>query len=226
MKVPLLWLSLAVTALQACSNEPKGDQAAVGEKQEAAAATGATYAIDTTVSRVRFTGNGVGKNHPGTFRVTEGSLTVKDSLITSGSFILSITSMDLEQKGGIFDAKLRPHLLGPDFFDAANHPTARFELTRVAPYEAGSGDSSLVAGANYTVSGNLTLKGITRNVTFPARIDLNPDEVSARGNFNIDRRQWGMNYGNDKSLGNQFISETVNIQVEVKAKKEEGSRKQ
>ncbi len=56
------------------------------------------------------------------------------------------------------------------------------------------------------------------NITFPARIDLDGNTLKAKGNFNIDRTQWKMNYGNDKTLGDKFISETVNIELDLEAK--------
>jgi hypothetical protein len=51
--------------------------------------------------------------------------------------------------------------------------------------------------------------------------DLDGNTLKARGNFDIDRRQGNMNYGNDKTLGDKFISEKVNIELDVKARKVE-----
>src|SRR5687767_14198901 len=96
--------------------EPKGDNAAIQEKQQAAEVQGTQFAVDTTVSRVRFTGYGVGKNHPGKFKVSSGTVAVANDKVTGGSFTIDIKSMDLEQKGGVFDSKLRPHLMSGDFF--------------------------------------------------------------------------------------------------------------
>jgi polyisoprenoid-binding protein YceI len=127
--------------------------------------------------------------------------------------------MDLEQKGGMFDEKLHPHLLSGDFFDADKFSTAKFEITKVEPYKANSSDTSIVSGANFNVSGNFTLKDVTKNITFPARIDLDDNTLKAKGNFDIDRTQWKMNYGNDKTLGDKFISEKVNIELNLEARK-------
>ena len=59
---------------------------------------------------------------------------------------------------------------------------------------------------------------VTKNITFPAQIDLDGNILKAKANFDIDRRQWNMNYGNDKTLGDKFISETVNIEMDLQAK--------
>ena len=212
-------LLAAGLGLASCDKAPKGDTANITDEKQAATATGQTFVVDTADSRVKFTGNGVGKNHPGYFHLASGQVTVANNQLTGGTFLININSLDLEQEGEMFDTKLRPHLLSGDFFDAAKFGTAAFEITNVAPYEPNSKDTSLVEGANFNVSGNLTLKDVTKNITFPARIDLDDNGIKAKANFDIDRRQWQMNYGNDKTLGDKFISETVNIELDLKAKK-------
>ena len=214
-----LALAAALT-LTSCDEAPKGDSATITEAQQATnAADGQTFAVDTQNSKVRFTGNGVGKNHPGTFKLASGMVAVAGNKITGGQFVIDVKSMDLEEKGEMFQTKLKPHLLSGDFFDAEKFGTAKFEITKVEPYTATGKEPSLVAGANYSVSGNLTLKGTSKNITFPARIDLDGGTLKAKANFDIDRRQWQMNYGNDKTLGDKFISETVNIELDLQAKK-------
>lgn len=207
-----------IALLTSCDTAPKGDNAVIQEKQETSDAQGMQFTADTSDSKVRFTGNGVGKNHKGNFRLTEGNVAVENDRITGGSFVINIRSMDLDEKGGVFDEKLRPHLMSGDFFDAEKFGTAKFEITGVKPYEANDKDTSVVDGANFTVSGNLTLKDVTKNISFPAKIDLDGNTLKAKADFDIDRTQWQMNYGNDKTLGNKFISETVNIELDLKAK--------
>jgi polyisoprenoid-binding protein YceI len=213
----LIGASIAFTA---CDRAPKGDEATIKEEQKAATETGARFEVDTAASRIRFTGNGVGKNHPGTFKLSSGSVTVADNQITGGEFLINIKSMDLEQKEDMFQSKLKPHLLSGDFFDADKFGTAKFEITKVEPYQVKDEDKSLVKGANFNVSGNLTLKGTTKNVTFPAHVEMNEGGLKAEADFDINRTDWQMNYGNDKTLGDKFISETVNIELGLKANKQ------
>jgi polyisoprenoid-binding protein YceI len=208
------------TAIISCGDQTsKGDNATIQEKQQTADAKGTQFSVDTTASRVRFTGYGVGKEHPGIFKLSSGTVAVANNAVTGGNFEINIKSMDLEQKGGMFDAKLRPHLMSGDFFDADKFGTAKFEITNVQPYQPNSSDSSVVAGANFNVSGNFTLKDVTKNISFPARIDVDDNTIKARSNFNIDRTQWQMRYGNDKTLGDKFISEKVTIELDLQAKK-------
>ncbi len=205
--------------LQSCSEAPKGDNVTIMEKQQASQAKGQTFIADTAASRIRFTGHGVGKNHPGIFRLSSGNVAIAGNQITGGEFTINIKSMELEEKGGMFDAKLHPHLMSGDFFDANKFGSAKFVITKVEPYKKSGNDTSIVQGANFAISGNLTLKDVTKNITFPARVDLDDNTLKAKGNFDIDRRQWNMNYGNDKTLGDKFISEKVNIELDLQARR-------
>lgn len=210
----------AAIVFASCEKPPKGDDAKISDKEQAVAPTGITYNVDTAKSWIKFTGNGVGKNHPGTFKLSYGTVAVNKDSISGGTFLINVRSMQMEQKGKDIEGKLRPHLLSGDFFDAEKFGTAKFEITNVLPWKPKDNEKSLVEGANFEISGNLTIKDVTKNITFPARVDLDGNDLKAKANFDIDRRQWQMNYGNDKTLGDKFISETVNIELHVEALKE------
>ena len=217
-------LALVMAALVfSCDKAPKGDDAKITEKEQAVVPTGTVFMVDTARSYVKFTGNGVGKNHPGTFRLNYGAATVANDSLSGGTFVININSMEMEQRDAGIKEKLRPHLLSGDFFDASKFGTATFEITNVMPWKPKDGEKSLVEGANLSISGNLKLKDVTKNITFPARLDLDANTLKAKANFDIDRTQWQMNYGNDKTLGDKFISETVNIELYLEARKQEGS---
>ncbi|HVG12162.1 MAG TPA: YceI family protein [Flavisolibacter sp.] len=214
-------LTFTLTALVSCSDAPKGDKATITDAQQSAATSaGQSFTVDTTASRIRFTGNGVGKNHPGIFRLSSGTVALADNQITGGNFTINVAGMQVEEEGDMFQTKLKGHLLSGDFFDAQKFGTAKFEITKVEPYQATGSDTSVIAGANFAISGNLTIKDVTKNITFPAKVDLDGNTLKANGNFDIDRRQWKMNYGNDKTLGDKFISETVNIELDLEARKQ------
>ncbi len=200
-----------------CSNTPKGDEAKITDEQVVDSTLGNEVLINIETSKVGFVGNGVGKNHPGFFKVSSGNLTAAEGKVNGGTVVIDIKSLVLDQKEEMFQAKLLPHLLSADFFDAEIFPTAKFEITSVEPYTATATDSSVTDGANYKVSGNLTLKDATKNVSFPAKIENTNGIYSVVGSFNIDRTLWGIKYGNDKSLKDKFISEVVNISLDIKS---------
>lgn len=223
-QVRVFIILLAAVAVFSCDKAPKGDQAVITNQELAKDGGGNTFVVDTANSYIRFTGHGVGKNHPGLLKLSYGNVSATDEKVTAGSFVIDITSLDMEQEGEMIENKLQPHLLSGDFFDAEEFGTSTFEITGVEPYTPGEGEKSLVEGANFSISGNLEIRNVTKNITFPARVDLDGDRLEATANFDIDRRQWQMNYGNDKTLGDDFISETVNIELHLRALREGQAR--
>jgi polyisoprenoid-binding protein YceI len=201
----------AIAFLVSCGNSPEGAKTETAEATTAAAATGTSYTVDAATSTVGWEGNGVGHGHAGVFKLNNGSLSVADGKISAGNFEINIGSMDNTDAG---DKKkdLIGHLLSPDFFDAAKYPTAKFAVTAC---EVLTGDSN----GTHKISGNLTLKDSTKNVTFPAKVTATADAVTATAKFVIDRTTWGMSYGNDKSLKDKFISPEVGITLNINAKK-------
>ncbi|MBT1702226.1 YceI family protein [Chryseosolibacter indicus] len=218
-KLKLVGLScVAAIAILSCDKAPKGDDAKIADAEQAVQPTGVTYVVDTATSWVKFTGHGVGKNHPGYFKLNYGATAINKDSISGGSFVINVKSMRMEEKGEHIEGKLKPHLMSGDFFEADKFGTATFEITNVVPYKLEQdGTKSLVEGANFNISGNLKIKDVTKNITFPARVDLDGNKLKAKANFDIDRRQWNMNYGNDKTLGDKFISEVVNIEFYLEA---------
>lgn len=203
-----------------CSEAPKGDNATVTDQKNAADSNGVVMSVDTNSSTVGFNGWGVGKNHPGKFKLNSGSFTVKDGMVTSGSFSININSMTMDQTEEMFQVNLRGHLLSPDFFDAAKTPEAKFEVTGSEAFTPTAADTSVVAGANAKISGNLTLKGVTKNVSFPAKVDVTENGATTTANFVIDRTQWDMHYNEDKeSAKDKFISHDVNIMLNISSTK-------
>lgn len=201
-----------LSILAACNNAPEGQKAETSDAAEAAAATGTTYSIDTVASVVEWLGTKPVGTHNGSLKLSSGSLAIAEGTITGGNFIIDVTSLtDHDMKGGEGKEKLEAHLKSADFLEVEKYPTAKFEISAVEVL----GDST----GTHKISGNLTLKDSTKNITFPANVTISENEVSATANFNIDRTQWGLFYGNDKSLGDKFIHPEVNITLNIKAVK-------
>lgn len=205
---------VAISAIVAsCNQAPDAAKAETAEKQEAATGEGVIYAIDVAESSIGWLGTKPVGQHNGDFKLSSGTLSVADGAVTAGGFVIDINSIrDFDLDDAETNGKLIGHLKSADFLDAENHPTAKFELTKV---EALQNDTS----GTHRVSGNLTLRDSTKNVTFPAKIAVSDADVTAIANFNIDRTQWGLFYGNDQSLGDKFIRPEVNLTLNIKAKK-------
>ncbi len=208
----ILFPILSMALLMSCTESPKGEEAATAEAQQPVVATGTPFKVDAAASNVGFLGTKPIGTHTGLFKVTDGALSVADNKLSGGSFNIDINSLTITDKDLTYSEKLKAHLLSPDFFDAAEFGVAKFEITGV---EALENDPA----GTHKVSGNLTLKDSTQNVTFPANVTITENEVKANGKFNIDRTQWGLHYGNDKSLGDKFIYPEVQISIDLTARK-------
>ncbi len=216
MKKVSLFVLAASFTLVAC-NAPEGDKAVTTETKDVAQATGVEFTVDTTSSLV-WTGSKPTGSHTGNLMITNGMLTVTGDAVSAGSFTIDINSLtnhDLSEDDG--KSKLIGHLKSPDFFDVEKYPTAKFEITSVAPHTADS--TAVLKDANFLISGNLQLKDSTKNVTFPAKITMEGNTLKAAADFNIDRTLWGMNYKGPNNPQDWVISKEVNLKVNLNATK-------
>lgn len=156
------------------------------------------YALTGDNTKVTFVGKKPDGKHSGGFANLTGSATVADGDLTKLTVALDIDTDSLFSD----DAKLTAHLKNADFFDVKNNPKATFKSTKVEKGDKG-----------YTVTGDLTLLGKTKAVTFPATITATGDTLSVSAEFAIDRTVWGMTYGKGK------IDDKVDLVIKVTAKK-------
>jgi len=103
---------------------------------------------------------------------------------------------------------LTKHLKTADFFDVAQFPDAKFVSTTIKA--GGEG------GASHTVTGNLTMHGVTKAVTFPATINVTPDVATVESTFSINRRDFNLNY---PGAPNNAIRDNVVLTLHVRANK-------
>lgn len=220
MKKLILSIAAASALLTSCQDAPKADTAVATEAQ-AVENTGAANELkaDVAQTKVEFVGTKpVGKHH-GVVMIKEGSLALEEGTIKGGKFVFDLNTLYTDDMDSTGNAKLTSHLLSPDFFDVANHPTATFEITSVTAGVDSSIKEVIMKDATHTITGNLTLKGVSKSISFPAKVMLADGSATADANFNIDRTQWGLSYGNDKSLKDKFISPIVNIGLHLVAAK-------
>jgi len=220
-----LTLTAAAAALlfAASCNNSSSDQAETSGAQTEAAATGKEMAVDVAATTVNWRGTHKGGMAPrfGTINVTNGTLSVENGAIKAGSFdvdmnTLKVDTTSVDAKEGKKASDLEGHLKSPDFFDVAKHPTAKFVITGVAPFDA-SKDKSLLEGATNMVSGNLTLKDSTLNITFPAKITVTENSADVQAKFTVDRTSWNLNYGAEGDPANWMISKDFELDINLKA---------
>lgn len=201
----------------ACQDAPEADNANTGNAESEATASGVTYAVDS-MSNVTWAGTKPDATHSGTFKVTNGSVSVDGNQITAGNFSIDITSLNNLDLDGEWKGKLEEHLKSADFFDVDKFPTASFTVTKVEPFDS-TKETSLLAGATHLISGNLTLKDSTKNISFPAIVNITESALTAKADFNIDRTHWGMNYKGPNNPADWFIRKEVNLKFDITARK-------
>ncbi|GAL84686.1 lipid-binding protein [Sporocytophaga myxococcoides] len=174
----------------------------------------AVYKVDTANSSIKWTGKKVTGKHNGSIKIQSGELKVVNNVITGGTITIdmkSIKNEDLTDKES--NQKLIGHLKSPDFFDVEKHPTATFEIQRL---DAGKAEKEEV------VTGKLTLKGKTDEISVPVKINHQGNELTAKGTTVIDRTKWDIRYGSGKffeNLGDKAIYDEVDIEFDLKATK-------
>jgi polyisoprenoid-binding protein YceI len=163
-----------------------------------AAAADTKYTLSGDNTKLTFVGKKPDGKHEGGFKKVSGSATVPDGDVSKLTVAIDIETDSIYSD----DAKLTGHLKNADFFDVKNHPKASFKSTKIEKGDKG-----------YTVTGELTLLGKSKPVTFPATIAATADGLAVSAAFAIDRTQWGMEYGKGK------IEDKVTIGIAVVAKK-------
>ncbi len=211
----VLFLALALF-LVACGGAPEGEKVEAQEAVETTetVAASATYAVDTGNSIINWTGaKFTGDQHTGTINITEGKLMAEGSELVGGSFVIdmnSIKNTDLpEDKQG----DLVGHLTSGDFFEVEKFPTATFEIVEVS---AVSGDPNY----SHNVTGNFTMKDITKSITIPTKLSVRDDVVkSLSTKFVIDRTEWNVMYGSTAAgaLKDKAIQDEIGLQVSLVA---------
>jgi polyisoprenoid-binding protein YceI len=205
-------LILCIVALAGCPDPAKDKSKATvaqATKTTAAAladlpplANATPLAFSNDGSTVAFTGAKVTGKHEGGFSAFRGVLEVVENDLTK-----SRVRVDLEM-GSVFSdsGKLTGHLKSPDFFGVEQFPVTRFVSTSLKK----------VDGARYDVTGDLTLHGVTKSISFPADITLTDAGADVTAEFALNRKDFGIVY---PGKPDDLIADNVLLKLSVHAKK-------
>ena len=161
-----------------------------------------TLLVDSRASSIRWKGTGLGGRaaREGTIGMSTGMFVIRHEQLTSGVFTVDMTRLD---------AALR----GEELFDVAHHPVASFNSTGV----------KRLGQARWQVSGNLTMRGVTRPLTFDA--DVRWEELGhmiATTSFTLDRRQWGI--GNrGAALTDGVVDDGIQLSITLDARRKQAA---
>ncbi len=201
---------IAVLALSTAFVACKEEKAKTEVREEVKVTqTVTTNNVDIANSVLTWKGTKPTGAHNGTVALKEGSLLIEEGTLTAGKFVVDMSSIKNEDLDAESGAKLVGHLTSADFFDVANFPTATFEITSVSSTDA------LLA-----VTGNLTIKDVTKSITIPATV-MEADGVTTFKSevFTINRADFNVKYGSKSffdNLKDKFIDDIVTMSFEVK----------
>ena len=216
----ILVLSLVATAF-GCKGDKKTETSEVREAKESSE-TAITYNVDVEESKLNWVGSKPAGKHNGTVSLSEGNLKADDNGLVGGSVVIDMTSIDVLDLEGQDKKDLENHLMGyangkeDHFFNATKYPEAKFEITGM---ETVDGQAML--------SGNLTLKETSKNITFPVSVSMNDTDGSVMltsDEIVIDRTEWGIKFMSKsfiENLGDNFVSDEMKINFDLKAYKAE-----
>ena len=161
--------------------------------------------VNLETSTVDWVGKKITGTHSGTIDLQSADITIENDIITGGKFVIDMTSMAVTDLSGKGAQKLAGHLKSEDFFGVEAFPTATLVITDVT--KAGLRNE-------LTVTGDLTIKGETQSVSFPAT--LTADKAEAQ--LFIDRTKFGIKYGSGSffdDLGDKAIDNLFELRISL-----------
>ena len=209
----LLSLSAAALLAVAC-----GQGTLDATDAQDAAQGGQTLTVDASASGIEWYGHKPfveNYGHGGTLAIIEGVVGVENGALVSGSFALDMNSIVCTDEALPQEKKdyLVGHLKSADFFAVDSFAVATFDITDVETKEG---------EYNSLISGNLTLRGKTNNIQFPANVTVVDSVLTLTApQFNIDRKQWGVTYASTSIVDlakDNLISDDLGIKITVTAK--------
>ncbi len=160
--------------------------------------------VNKSASSIAWLAKKVTGEHNGTVGISAGALNVNGNKLIGGNFTIdlkTIKALDITDPG--YNQKFIGHITSGDFFEVEKFPTASFVITKVAGNQ---------------VTGNLTVKGITKSITCPAEIAVKGGKVTAKANITIDRTDFNIKYGSKKffdSIGDKAIYDDFALTVSL-----------
>jgi polyisoprenoid-binding protein YceI len=173
--------------------------------------TSTNFKVSTSESNIEWVGRKVGGSHNGNIAIQEGNLVVDGNKLVSGSFTVemnSITCLDISDAGS--NARLVNHLKSDDFFGVENHPLSKLTIKKV----------DHKSGNQYEVTGDLTIKGITHEIAFPATIQVSNNKITANADITVDRTNYDIKFRSGRffdSLGDRLIYDNFTLKVNLVA---------
>lgn len=170
--------------------------------------------VNTKTSTLNWKGSKItGSSHGGTIAIKGGTVEMQKGMVANARVTVDMNSIAVtDDMGADMQDKLIGHLQSPDFFNTVEHGESHFVLKAFKKDER----------AGYVVSGTLTIKGISNDISFPARAAVNEDKVIIDAKFSFDRAKYDVRYGSGSffdNLGDNMINDDVEMVLHLEATK-------
>ena len=162
--------------------------------------------VNTKNSTIKWIGSKISSNHEGTVNILKGALNIDDGILVGGKFSIDMQSLATTDMSEEYNKKLDGHLKNKDFFNVAEFPAALVLIT----------SAKKIDGNDYYITADLTIKGITHSINFPAVVTLNGLNFIATANIKIDRTKWDIKYNSGnffENLGDKLILDEIVLDV-------------
>ena len=177
----------------------------------AQAYAGDVYSIDPAHSSIGFTvKHMMVSNVTGNFGQFEGTVDFDPNDLVSSKAEALIQTASIDTRVG----KRDEHLKSADFFDAAKYPTITFTSKKI-----------IGKGEQYTIVGDLTMKGVTKEVSIPVSISgpvkspMGGAVIGLSGQFTINRQDYGISFNKALDNGGLMVSDNVKVDINIEAKR-------
>lgn len=167
--------------------------------------------LDVT-GEIKWTGYGVGKQHHGTLALKSGVVEFKKNQLADGTFFIDMATLKTSDS-----PKLEAHLRSEDFFNVEKFKEATFKITKVEKLKPAA-----IGDATHKITGELTIKGKTEELSFDAVISEADKKFTAVAKAQIaDRTKFDIVYNSAKFkaaslLGNKLIEDKIDIELSLK----------
>ena len=213
MKKVFLSLIMVASVLTACKSE--SNKKAIETKEEVKVEGKKTLLnnVDTTTSVLNWKGTKPTGSHNGIVNLLKGEIVLENGNLKGGEFVIDMSTINVldipaDNEG---NGKLVGHLTASDFFDIAKYPTSKFIITSIEVNEG-----------LLNVTGNLTIKDVTKSITIPATISsIDGVTTFSSEKFMVNRAEFNVKYASKSFFNNlkdKFIDDLMEMSFVVKTK--------
>lgn len=174
-------------------------------------AFGDNFSVDVKQSKIEWTGTKIAGSHHGTIDFKSGEFKFEKDKLVAGEFVADMNSLkNLDMTMESMNQKLVGHLKSEDFFSVVKFPESKFVIKSV----------NHKTNNELEIKGDMTIKGITKEITFPAKFKRDQKTIEGNADVKLDRSKWDVRYGSKTffaNIGDKIIHDEFTLKIAIKA---------